>query len=219
MPSRWLPLFFLGATAVVVLLFFSWGLQPFRIKTDASTEKTAAIAGSLAQPSITFLNPKKGAKNPTTSLVIFSDFLCEACQTLSFTLDKVLARDPSLQIVWKDMPNEATHPLATKAAMAAQCAANQGLFWAYHDALYARQEPLQEADFLSLATDLTLNQEVFGRCLDSQEPLPRIRKDYEEGLALGIKATPTFFIGTQRWEGAFSEEEINTLMHNLQTEK
>ena len=219
MPSRWLPLFFLGVTAVVVLLFFSWRLQPFRIKTDASTEKTTAIVGSLVQPSITFLNPKKGAKNPTTSLVIFSDFLCDACKTLSATLDQMVARDSSLQIVWKDMPNETAHPLATKAAMAAQCAADQGSFWTYHDVLYAQQESLQDADFVSLASALNLNPKIFETCLDTQESLPRIRKDYEEGLALGIKATPTFFIGTKRWEGAFSEEELQTIIHDVQTGK
>src|SRR5690606_38065167 len=144
-----------------------------------------------------------------TTLVVFSDFECPACKQLDTSLEVVLRTRPEeVRVVWKDMPNESAHPNATPAAVAAHCADRQGKFWEYHDALFERQTFLDPTLFAPLAAELGLDEGAFARCYDALDTLPVVKKDYEEGLALGITATPTVYIGATPYVGALSADDL-----------
>lgn len=89
------------------------------------------------------------------------------------------------------------------AAVAAECADEQGEYWPYHDALFedpqARSTP---EDYTALAGDLGLDPEAFSACLDSDEVRDEIINDYNDGRAYGVNGTPTFFINGVRLIGA-----------------
>lgn len=110
------------------------------------------------------------------------------------------------------MPNESTHELATPTAIAAHCADRQGMFWQYHDALFERQPYLSETQFTQIATDIGLDVEKFQTCYDARDTLPIVKKDYEEGLALGITSTPTLYIGDQTLVGAVTTQDLIDLV-------
>ncbi len=205
MRERWLFLLSVTVVGGIVFLFFILRLRPIQIPslTDTST------AGSLTTPTVTFVNPARGATNPTTTLVVFSDFECPACKQLETSLGAVLrARPDTVRIVWKDMPNESAHPNATPAAIAAHCAAQQGKFWEYHDELFARQTFLDGSQYASIAEAIGLDKDRFTACNDALDTLPIVKKDFDEGRALGITATPTVYINSTPYVGALSAEEI-----------
>lgn len=205
MRERWLFLLSVTVIGVIVFVFFILRLRPVQIPTltDGTT------AGSLTTPSVTFINPARGAEQPKITLVVFSDFECPACKQLETSLSAVLrARPDSVRVVWKDMPIESAHTEATPAAVAAHCAAQQGKFWEYHDELFARQTFLDASQYPSIADAIGLNKDRFTACNEALDTLPIVKKDFDEGRALGITATPTTYIGSTPYVGALSAEEL-----------
>jgi len=210
MPRPWLVFLSIGTVSAIVLIFFFLRLQPIR---PAQTDDLSGTPESIDQPSITFVNPSVGPANAKVTVVTFGDFQCEACKTLATNLATVHRSFPDdLKIVWKDMPNEEAHPLATKAAVAAHCADRQGKFWEYHDMLFDRQSYLSEEELTKAAADVGLDASAFERCTKNNDTLAVVRKDFEEGRALGILATPTLFIGADSSAGALSVAEITDLI-------
>ena len=104
-------------------------------------------------------------------------------------------------------------------ANAAACAADQGKFWDYHDALFARQGTSADA-FSSEAlkaygAQLGLDATTFNRCVDNKERYSLLDKLGAEGRARGVSATPTFFINGQKIEGAVAYEVIKAQIDGL----
>ncbi len=205
MHHRWLTLLSIGALSLMVFIFFIVYLQPVELpEIELEVE-----VGSLTKPTITFVNPTKGAEEPVVRIVEFSDFQCAACKTVATSLEVVLATYPEqVQLVWKDLPNESIHQFATPAAIAAHCADQQGQFWTYHDELYARQSYLSENQFSTIASTIGLDMDKFESCYQARDTLPIVKKDFEEALGLGLTSTPTLFIGDEIVIGAVSSLDL-----------
>ncbi|MBI5793923.1 thioredoxin domain-containing protein [Candidatus Uhrbacteria bacterium] len=205
MSHRWLTFLTIGVLSIIVFIFFGLRLRPIEIPKIESVSE----AGSQAQPTITFVNPWKGAEDAKVTMVVFSDFQCDACATLATSLDVALKTYPDdVRLVWKNLPNESLHPLATPAAIAAHCAADQNTFWEFHDELFAKQAYLSESLFTQIASSIGLNVDKFQSCYDKRDTLPIVTKDYEEGLALGLTSTPSLYVGDQLLIGAIDVQEL-----------
>jgi protein-disulfide isomerase len=117
-------------------------------------------------------------------------------------LGQVLAEYPGkIRHVFKDFPLD-FHGGARPAAEAARCAASAGRFWEYHDLLFVAQPAFSRNDLLTYARRLDLDLAPFAACLDSGRFRKAVSRDVEEGHALGVRGTPTFFINGQRLVGA-----------------
>ncbi len=167
----------------------------------------------------------KGDPDAPLVVIEFSDFQCPACR------DHALQIQPSLdasfvdtgEIMWvfKHLPL-ATHPQSPIAAVAAECAAQQGEFWEMHDLLFKEQtkwtmdEP--EAALAALAEDLSLDLEQFAACLDSRQALEEVLQDMwaSDGL---VSQTPTFIaiLGGegQIITGSLAAENFASLLESL----
>jgi protein-disulfide isomerase len=97
--------------------------------------------------------------------------------------------------VLRDLPLEAIHPFAMKAAEATHCAGEQGKYWEMHDRLFANQRELARPDLSKHAQALGLNVGAFDQCMDTGKSAARIRKDVAQAEKLQANGTPTFFIG------------------------
>ena len=86
------------------------------------------------------------------------------------------------------------HPRALPAALAAQCANEQGQFWLMHDKIFENQENITDADLKRYAVQIGLNSLQFGNCFAAAKYLGEVQQDFNQGLKLGVKSTPTFFI-------------------------
>ena len=112
------------------------------------------------------------------------------------------------KIRWKFVPFvTGLFPNSEDAAVAAECAAQQGKFLEMHDSLLAvRKEWIQgkqpQSVFLRLAKRLSLDQRAFATCTRGSDARTRIRKQTLVAQQVSIRGTPTFFINGRRIEGA-----------------
>jgi len=100
-----------------------------------------------------------------------------------------------VRYIVRDLPLEAIHKEAFKAAEASQCARDQGKYWEMYNRLFANQRQLGREDLTRHAQALGLDANAFQRCMDSGKHAEAVRKDLAEAQRLGITGTPTFFIG------------------------
>jgi len=145
-------------------------------------------------------DPFLGPANAKVTIVEFSDYACSFCSMAEGTLKQILQNYPTqVRIVYRDFP---IHQQAWKAAEASQCANDQGKFWQYHDLLYQKQNYLTVNDLKQYAVTLGLNSVQFDSCLDSGKYSSEVQKDYSDGQAAGVTATPTFFVNGEMIVGA-----------------
>ncbi|MFA6410967.1 MAG: thioredoxin domain-containing protein [Candidatus Buchananbacteria bacterium] len=161
-------------------------------------------------------DPKTGLKTAKVVIVEFGDFQCSACQKAHAVMKEILA-DYGNQVlfVFRDFPLMNDHPKALAAAMAANCAYEQGGFWEMYDKIYAtNQETLAETILRNYAVELGLNMPQFDNCLESGKFLKEIEQDLQQGYELGVRATPTFFINSTRKkvEGAIPFADFEKLI-------
>lgn len=85
------------------------------------------------------------------------------------------------------------------AAVASECAADQGEFWTFHDAYYSGDRTLFARDgIIAFARETGLHLPTFETCLDGTEHLARIFAGQREAQSLGISGTPTVLVNGQR---------------------
>ena len=109
--------------------------------------------------------------------------------------------DGRVRLVFKDLPLP-SHDLAMPAHEAARCAGVQGRYWPYHDRLFDRQPNFEREQLIGYAVELGLDRERFTRCLDEHTQQAAVKASVAEARALGVRATPTFFVNGQPIEGA-----------------
>ena len=151
-----------------------------------------------------------GSPDAPVTIVEFSDFQCPYCErfyTQTFSQLKENYIDTGkVRFVFKDFPLS-FHEKAMPAALAAECAGEQGKYWDMHDKLFGEQQRWVKSDkpndvFKEFAKELDLNGDQFNECLDSQKYQAEIQADQQEGLAAGVQGTPAFFINGQFISGA-----------------
>jgi protein-disulfide isomerase len=136
----------------------------------------------------------------------FSDFQCPYCARFVMGPFKeikaqLLTRD-DVRFEFHHFPLVSIHPNAQPAAEAAECvvAANTPEdFWAFHDALFERQQAWQglpdaSSYFVRLAQDVGLETQGVAQCLSERTYGQKIIAAYEAGGRLGVAGTPTVFI-------------------------
>lgn len=164
-------------------------------------------------------DPSLGRKDAPLTVVEFADFYCPYSRESSFTMRELAIKYPEkFQYIYRDFPIAEIHPLAQKAAEAAECAADQGQFWQYHDKLYQNQYDLSLERFRQFAGELNLNETVFRNCLDDGTQKEEIQKDYADGLAAGVRGTPTFFLNGAKVDGAIPKSLLEQWILSVETQ-
>lgn len=136
------------------------------------------------------------------TVVEFGDFQCPYCGRAEEAARQIRAKYGSrIRFSFRQYPMLKIHAFAEKAAEASECAADQGKFWQAVDRFYAGQSDLSVGALFRYAADIGLDQNRFRECLASGAEAPRVHRDMEDGAALGVTKTPTFFIDGLKIEG------------------
>ena len=91
-------------------------------------------------------------------------------------------------------------PDSTPAAMAAQCANDQGKFWNYYDTLFKNQGPANfgwasKENLEKFSSQIPgIDMQKFNSCFDSQKYPSFVQKGFTFATSLGLQGTPTFMI-------------------------
>ncbi|MFQ5665503.1 MAG: thioredoxin domain-containing protein [Candidatus Binatia bacterium] len=162
----------------------------------------------------------RGDPNAPVTIVEFSDFECGHCAAFHKSLEEVLHRvGRDVRVVFRHFPLDRScnpgvptrvHPEACLAAVASECAAEQGKFWQFQDLLFTHQRQLGRAFLLQYAARVGLDVPRFTGCLGSSTARARVERDAQEGAELGIDSTPTIFINGRRIKGALDPELLRS---------
>jgi protein-disulfide isomerase len=145
---------------------------------------------------------RDGASAARVGVIEFSDFECPYCGEFSrLVLPGVRTRFIRPGTAWWEFRHFplTIHRRAIKAATVASCAGRQGRFWEMHDALFAKPELWAEGSFGSTADVAGVSRRQLWWC--SWTTSPQVNVDVRSGEALGVRTTPTFFVGTVEERG------------------
>lgn len=147
------------------------------------------------------------------TVVEWGDFQCPACSRAEKSAREIRRQyGDRVRFIFRHFPLERLHPDARRAAEASECAGEQGKFWEAVEKLFDHQDDLSEAALLRAAGDMKLDVERFRECLSSGRMRTRVDRDLEDARALGLRATPTFFIGRTVVEGPMEVRDFARLV-------
>jgi protein-disulfide isomerase len=138
------------------------------------------------------LRPDDHVRGPDEAplVVVYADFTCPFCAVAHVRLSE---RDGEVRRVFRHLALKTKHARAVPVARAAEAAALQGAFWAFHDAIYADQGRLDDPHLWALAQRLGLDVARFDADRRSEAVAERVRRDTQEAVMAGAMQTPTFF--------------------------
>jgi len=183
-------------------------------KVIAELQKQANLKIDLPQPRVQVAaeGPARGPKDAPVTIVEFSDFECPYCGAAHDTVEQVMnTYAGKVRLVYRQFPLS-FHPHAAKAAEASLCAADQGKFWEYHDVLFKDQKKLEPTDLKAHASEVGMDAQKFGQCLDSGEKKKAVDADQAAGLQAGVGGTPAFFINGIFLNGAQPLDEFKKVI-------
>jgi len=152
---------------------------------------------------LTMVGRAIGPDTAPVTIVEFSDFQCPYCAKVQPTIDSLRRKYPDkVKILYRHLPLETLHPLAWTAALASECAGDQGKFTEYHDLLWRMQDSLGRVPWPSLAKRVGVaDLKAFEQCTAEEKHSFAIRRDVLLARDLSLRGTPTFIIGTDLYEG------------------
>jgi len=155
-----------------------------------------------AEEAAALVSPNRiGAADAPVQVVEFGDFGCPSCRAWhNAGIQEQLVADFGDQISFEFRHFPVITAQSPQAAEAAQCAAEQGAFWDYHDHIYEQtpQNALSQSDLRSYATAVGLDEVDFDSCLTSGRFKELVRRDMRAAQDAGARGTPTFLINGQQ---------------------
>ncbi len=156
-----------------------------------------------------------GAGAPVT-MIEYVDFQCPYSKLFHSAIQKMLKEYPNdVRFISKHLPL-AFHAQAKNAALATECANEQGKFPAYSDLLFAKQDEWGKSVgtgfFKGYARTLRLDTRKFNTCLDTKKYADKITTTAEEAKTFGITGTPGTFINDRFINGAVTYDELKSII-------
>jgi protein-disulfide isomerase len=208
---------------VVIMMVAGVALIAAAIIMAPTLLRNIETVGEFAQPE---LNPRPMADDntmgdPNAPVVIeeFYDFGCSHCAAFAQGNEEKIVEDyvatGQVYFVSRSAGNILNNPQTQTAAEAAYCAADQGMYWEYHDIVFANQSLLFysgvtyiENYLEAFAKDLGLDTNQFSDCLSNGDHHERMLQDGNAARAAGINSTPSFLINGTLVRGNVPYEEF-----------
>ncbi len=214
---------FVGISAIFLLIL---GVGGFATRgAGGSTEPIANAADPSAAVAKLFAKvngvvkldgheARLGNANARYTVVEYADFGCGHCAHAFPKLHKLIDDNPDVQLLFKNYPLsgecnpslEPGRPGVCLAAIAAECAHQQGKFYEYSDLVFTNQSALQmtPAEFEFLAQDAGLDLDTWRVCAEDPKTLEFILADALHGNEAGVRGTPALFL-----KGTHGEEWVS----------
>jgi protein-disulfide isomerase len=146
----------------------------------------------------------QGPPSARYSLVEYGDYTSIHCRHVVGAVHELVRElGDDLCFAFRNFPQTKLHPLARKAAEAAEAAGLQGKFWMMHDRLLEHQEELTEDEIRKIARELPVEMAEYQRDLSTGVAARRVEDDLESAEDAGIGDTPTFFVNGRLHVGQY----------------
>ncbi len=155
----------------------------------------------IVYPSLEDDDPIIGPPNAELTIIEFGCYACQYTKKAEPIVQQVIDYyDGKVNFQFKTfyIPH---HNGSYDAALAANCAQEQGKYMEYHRILFTYQEDLNREIFAELAENVGLNVNQFTECFETEKYKQEVDSDSLAGVHAGVPGTPTFFIGEQKIVG------------------
>jgi protein-disulfide isomerase len=157
-----------------------------------------------------------GDSSAPIKILEFADFECPFCRNADSVyrqVKKTYGRRVALYFLHFPL---GIHRFAMPAARAAECAAAEGRFGAFHDALYDKQDSLGLKSWGSFAADAGISDTTsFARCAHGTAVLPRVQWDISQANRLQVTGTPTVLVNGWRFSAPPSFDQLDSTIQAL----
>ena len=160
-------------------------------------------------------------------LVGFSDFECPACAYSAPKINEMVQQYKAhLKMAFKHYPlsnicnenmSRPAHDKACMAAVAADCAQAQGLFWEMANSLLTNQSFINETNIRIMAEQVKLDAIAFEQCFSKMD-YSGIKADIKAADAVNIQGTPSYYLNdakTNLWYEVKHTEDLPSMLKTL----
>lgn len=158
----------------------------------------------------------EGAKDADVVVVEFFDYACGYCRASLPDLAKLMAADPRVKIVYRELPILSEQSGA--AARVSLLAAEQGKYAAFHQAVYAAG-PVTRDSILAAAARVGIDRSTAQAALTDKRYDAEIEKNLRLAQALGANGTPTFVVGDRLLNGAVGYDALRKAVEGARERK
>lgn len=158
--------------------------------------------------------PVMGGVSAPARVVLFSDFQCPYCRDLEGKLSAALpGMHGRIAIVRYDLPLTRVHAHAYQAAIAARCAARQGMAPSFDAALFGRDLERPGLDFTRMAAASGVHDlPEFDACLRQPAIAHGVDADMALAHRLGIEGVPALIIDGKLYAGTMDAADLQSLL-------
>ena len=139
------------------------------------------------------------------TLVEFTDFACGFCKRSVADIDQMIAANPNLRVVVRQLPIIA--PESTDAARMGLAAAAQGKYPAFHRAMFEVGRP-DAAGIAEAAKQAGLDMDKARHTIADPSVEAEIANNLEFARRLGFRGTPAWVAGDQLLSGAIGVDAL-----------
>ncbi len=164
-----------------------------------------------------------GPATAPITLVEYGSYDCPHCRAANDRITEVRSEfGDRLRYVFRHRPVTGSD-IARRAAELVEYATDPEMFWDAHVSLMTRSTTLTEEDLREVAAKLNVASEDEGAAEDAAERArARVDQDVASAYASGVRFTPTFFINSRRYDGAwdtasFSDAMLGSLGHRVRS--
>jgi protein-disulfide isomerase len=153
------------------------------------------------------------------TIVEFGDYECPACGTYNPFIKQLLTNFAGkINYVFRNYAIS-YHANALSSSYAAEAAGLQGKYWEMHDILYSNQSEWSNLEdpmsvFVGYAKDLGLDIDKFTNDMNSSNIKDKVQNDINDGNAVGITATPTFFVNGKKISLTGSYDQLKSIVES-----
>jgi protein-disulfide isomerase len=138
-----------------------------------------------------------GNTNATLKVEEYADLQCPACAAAHKSVVTPLLEKYGDTIAYEmyHFPLQQIHPFALRAAIAAECAGEQGKYYEFIDIAFENQSDLNAEVLPTWAQEAGVaDLDAFNTCRDKNSVKGIVNGDYDRGRELGVTGTPSFFV-------------------------
>jgi protein-disulfide isomerase len=147
--------------------------------------------------------PSHGPDDAPVTVVEFSDLQCPHCKDAHPALQKLMAEDKNVRVIFESFPLP-MHDWAAKAAAYADCVnrSSNDAFWKFIHSVYGAQTDITAANadekLTAFASSAGTKGDDIAACAAKPETASRVEKSMALGRALEVDSTPTLFVNGRK---------------------
>jgi len=202
-----------GLSEVVVVLSNPQGQQNSRLYVTA--DGNHAVVGDIipfgphpfvpAQEELRkgMNGPSRGPADAPVTVVEFSDLQCPHCKEAQPTIEKLMAEEKNVRLVFQNFPLP-SHDWAAKAAYYGDCIGRTSpdAFWKYVASVYDAQKDITASNadekLTAIAEQAGAKGPETAACAAKPDTVARVQHSVALGAALEVSGTPTLFVNGRK---------------------